>query len=390
MENKVVKTMIGAVALSGVAFAGPVAGPVTPPANDGGDCAVCSTLESLGGSIYEGGFINSVKLTGRAHLNAAYVEGDAYPGTDFDDSYLELRRFRFGTKIQFLNDFTLVAAADMNKNSSRTDVRFGYKQMDELYLKYSLGNTLGLEDVSIAYGRMKNKFSAEGTESSNRIKTVERSVLANHFYGGIRSTGAMLSAKSGDFKGSLGIFSSEDDSKELGNWDDGSAIYGSLTYGGCACGGTVTLQGIYNDVSAGEDDIYGFEWATSVAYTNKIGDWDILVNGIYGKENSGDNTYGVVVMPSKFIVDDTVEFVARYEYASSDGNNLRYGRYSGVAGGSTGRIVDERQAVYVGLNYYLCGNKAKVQVGAEYEDMENVAGSDADATTLWLGFRTSF
>ncbi|MGJ8656653.1 MAG: porin [Akkermansiaceae bacterium] len=383
MENKVVKTMIGAVALSGVALAGPVAGPMPAPAGGG----YCDTLEMLGGSIYEGGFINSVKLTGRAHLNAAYTEGDVN-SADFDDTYLELRRFRIGTKIQFLNDFTLVAAADMNKNSSRDDVRFGYKQMDELYLKYAFGDVMGLEKVSVAYGRMKHEFTAEGSTSSNSLKTVERSVIANQFYGGIRATGAKVSATSGAFKGALGVFSTESDSQEISDWNHGTALYGSLAYD-APCGGTVTLQGLSNDVSSGDDDRFGYDWAVSLAYENTFGNWNLLVNGITGEETNGDSTSGLVIMPTTFIVPDTVEFVARYEYATSDGDNIGLSRYSGDASGAGSRF-DDRHALYAGLNYYVCGNKAKVQVGAEYETAEGSDSADADATTLWLGFRTSF
>ncbi len=384
MENKIVKTMIGVVALSGAALAGPVVVPM-PAAAD-----FCDTLKSLGGSVYEGGFINSVKMTGRAHFNAAYTEGEAN-NTDFDDTFIELRRFRLGTEIQFLNDFTLVAAADLNKNSAVDDVRFGYRRMDELYLSYSLGNVIGLENVSLAYGRMRHNFSAEGSTSSNSLKTVERSVIANQFFNGsngssVRATGVKLSAKSGAFNGSLGLFSTEADSQELSDWNHGTAIYGSLGYD-CPCGGTLTLQGLSNDVSAGDDDRFGYDWAASLAYRNKFGNWDLLVNGITGEQTNGDSTSGVVIMPTTFIVPDTVEFVARYEFATSDGDNISLSRYASSLAGGAG---DERHALYVGLNYYLCGDNAKVQIGAEFETAEDAAGVEADATTLWLGFRTSF
>ncbi len=386
MENKLVKTMIGAVALSGAALAGQVAEPM-PSA--GGD--FCDTLKSLGGSVYEGGFINSVKMTGRAHFNAAYTEGDV-SGAGFDESYIELRRLRFGTEIMFLNDFTLVASANFNKDSAVDDVSFGYSEMYELYLKYSLGNVMGIEDAAIAYGRMRHDFSAEGTTSSNELKTVERSGISRHFFGdgngsAITATGVKLTGKVGALDGALGVFSTEADSDELSDWNHGTAIYGSLGYDS-PCRGRFVLQGVSNDVSAGDDDRFGYDWAVSLAYTNTFGNWDLLVNGITGEETNGDTTSGVVIMPTTFIVPDTVEFVARYEYATSDGNNLALSRYAGDAAASGS--ADERHALYAGLNYYLCGNNAKVQVGVEYETAEDIAGNEADATTLWLGFRTSF
>ena len=31
---------------------------------------------------------------------------------------------------------------------------------------------------------------------------------------------------------------------------------------------------------------------------------------------------------------------------------------------------DSYHSIYAGLNYYLCGNNSKVQVGAEYETLD--------------------
>jgi hypothetical protein len=385
MENKVVKTMIGAVALSGAALAGPVSEMATAPAPAAsGD--FCDVFANLGSSVYEGGFINSVKFNGRVHLNAAYTDGDIN-SADFDETYLELRRLRIGTKIQFLNDFTLVASADMNKDSARDDVSFGYAQMFDLYLKYSFGNVGSFEDVSLAYGRMKHEFTGEATVSSNELKTVERSVISNRYYGGITPTGVKLSGKTGVFTTALGVFSTEADSDELSDWNHSQAFYASLGYE-CPCGGNLVLQLLDNDVDAGDDDRFGYDWGASLAYTNKFGNWDLLANVITGDESNGDSTSGLVLMPSTFIVEDTLEFVARYEYATSDGNNLPLSRYASADG--RGTRFEDRQALYTGLNYYICGHNAKVQVGVEYETADGLAGVDADATTLWLGFRTSF
>jgi hypothetical protein len=386
MENKVVKTMIGAVALSGVALAGPVSEMVTPAPAPAASGDFCDVFAKLGSSVYEGGFINSVKFAGRVHLNTAYTEGDIN-NVDFDDTYLELRRLRIGTKIQFLNDFTLAAAADMNKDSARDDVSFGYDKMHELYLKYSFGNVGSFEEVALAYGLMKNEFTAEGTTSSNQLKTVERSVISNRYYGGISSTGVKLSGKIGALTSALGVFSTEADSDELSDWNHSQALYGSFGYE-CPCGGTLTLQLLDNDVDPGDDDRYGYDWAASLAYANTFGNWEFLANVISGEETNGDATSGVVLMPSTYIIADTLEFVARYEYATSDGDNLRLSRYASADG--RGTRFEDHQALYAGLNYYICGHNAKLQAGVEYETADGTTGVDADATTLWLGFRTSF
>ncbi len=392
MDNKVVKSFIAGVALSGAAVAGPVAGPAEVPSSSGG-ASPCCVLKSLGSSIYEGtGFINSIKFSGRAHFNAASTNGYVDGGGSFSDEYIELRRFRFGTKVQLFNDFTLVAAADLNKNSSRDDVRFGYKSMDELYLKYALGNIGGVNDASISYGRMKFKFGAEGHTSSNNLKTVERSVIGNSFYNGSRPTGVKFAGKVGGFSGSLGVFSTDDDSQELDDWNDGTAIHGSVSF--AAAGGKVILDGLVSDTDGPSDRQFSKEWATSAAYQTQVGNWDLVLNALYGKEEqSGDKTYGFVVMPSTFIIEDKLEFVARYEYAKSDGDNIGLSRYasdssSAVIGGTP--RGDEHHGIYAGVNYYLCGDNAKLQLGAEYETLEESTGLEGHASTFWFGFRSNF
>ena len=128
----------------------------------------------------------------------------------------------------------------------------------------------------------------------------------------------------------------------------------------------------------------GYKWAASVSYETQIANWNLMVNAIYGdngdstyagrKSRSG-NFYGLVVMPSTFIIEDKLEFVARYAYqgASEDEGirtNSRYVRrdhgpvVNANIGGGRG---DEHHSIYAGLNYYFCGHGMKVQAGVEHE-----------------------
>ena len=61
--------------------------------------------------------------------------------------------------------------------------------LDVAELTYSAGDILGFEDVALTYGRQKFKFSQEAHTSSKKIKTIERSNIANFFYGSYRPTG---------------------------------------------------------------------------------------------------------------------------------------------------------------------------------------------------------
>ena len=69
-------------------------------------------------------------------------------------------------------------------------------------------------------------------------------------------------------------------------------------------------------------------------------------------------------MPSTFLIDDSLEFVARYQYAGADEDDLSLNQpLCKRAGGTLGEKGSENHTLYAGLNYYLCGNNSKVQVG---------------------------
>jgi hypothetical protein len=92
-------------------------------------------------------------------------------------------------------------------------------------------------------------------------------------------------------------------------------------------------------------------------------------------------------------MEDKLEAVARYAYLAGDDSagirtNSRYFRRDNGGDVNSGR-GDEHHSIYAGLNYYFCGHKSKIMTGVEYETLDTDEG-DADATTLWLAYRTYF
>ncbi|MDA7877795.1 OprO/OprP family phosphate-selective porin, partial [Akkermansiaceae bacterium] len=370
MNKKLIQAIgTGVTATTLSAFAGDMA--VTPPApvNNGN---WCDALQGIG-TIYKdknNPYIQEIKVFGRAHYQFSSTDGE-YNGTDFDSNGGELRRLRFGTSIKFLNDFKLVGRGNFEEGEYRND-EIGYDSMDELYLEYGLGDFAGFEDVTIGYGRYKVAFGGEEHISSKKIKTVERSNI-NNFYAPRRSTGFLVGASRGDIDLTVGIFSTDRD-QTLGQWDQGVAYYASAGFE--ALSGNVTVDFIYNDASLVEDQTFEYEWATSVTHQSEFGNWDLFLNATYGETHAGSNVYGVVVMPSTFLIEDKLEAVVRYQYAGSDDGNALdindravWDSYEDFNGG--GAIIggDENHTIYAGLNYYLCDNNAKVMVGAEYETL---------------------
>ncbi len=363
----------------------------------------CKTLEEFG-NIYkdkDNPYIQEVSVFGRIHAQYAYVDGSDVDGNDFNYDFEEIRRFRAGLKIKFLNDFQIKGSVNLedDRKPQGQSRKFGYEDFDKFTLSYKMSDVLGLDKLSITYGRHIIRVGQEAHTSSREIKTVERAAITGKVYGG-RYTGVSLTGTRGEVEGTLGFYSL-DDSDFIGNWDAGNAIYMSTEFE--AFGGDLILDLFYNlDQGSTDDEIgVGYEWAASAGWSGEIYDWDLAVNFIVG-DNGADSKgeregafYGFIVMPSKDIIKDKLEFVTRYQFQGSTENQgirlgSRYIRRSEQGGtdldGGRGKA---HHSLYTGLNYFLCDQQCKLMAGVEYETLDAVEG-DADATTLWMAFRTYF
>lgn len=406
-------TAAASIAALGTALAGPEpAAEISAPPVSNGDW--CKSLKDFG-KFYSNSsdpFIQEMKIFGRFQAQYAHVDGDDINGDSFSGDFDTIRRFRLGTKIKFFNNFTLLGRANLVSDRRHSGgVRdFDYQSWDELKLSYTLKDVAGLDSLTASYGRHKIAMGHESHTSSKKIKTVERSAISNKIYGN-RYTGLTLQAKKGDWIGTFG-FLSLDSTNGIGNWDHGEAIYLSSSHK-LSCG-TLVFDFFYNldtDKSigmTGYDEVgVGYQWAASVSYETQVGNWNLVLNAIYGDNGDSDyqsssnrtgNFYGFVVMPSTYLIEDKLEFVARYAYQASSEDqgirtNSRYFRANNGGAVNSGR-GDEHHSIYAGLNWYLCGHNSKFMFGVEYEtlDTPNAGGTenDADATTLWAAYRMYF
>lgn len=390
MDNKVLTTIVGGIVLAGVAHAGTVEVPAPAPSSPCGDW--CECLNEIG-TLYKNKsnpYIQQFKFFGRAQYQWGYTDGEV-DGEDFNAQGDEIRRLRLGSEIKFLNGFKLKGNINLEQGGFRNH-EFGYNDFDELYLSYSFGNVGAVEDLSLTYGRQKFEFSQEAHTSSKKIKTVERSNVANFFYDSARPTGLTVNGKSSGFDFGFSFYSSDAD-EAIGNWDDGQ-IY-LLNLGFEAAGGEFLVDFAYNDVSDDDDDILQFEWGTSVAYVTELGNWELMLNGLYGETQDSDAVYGLVIMPSTYIIEDKLEFVARYQYFGSEEQdvkiNSRNVRNAASFDGLSVATGDENHSLYAGLNYYFCGHSSKIMTGLEYETLDgDAANADVEATTFWLAYRMYF
>lgn len=423
---------IGYGLIQASAFAGdtPV---VTPPAEpaSGGDW--CEWLSSKPGTLYKNSdnpFIQELVVFGRFQWQAAYLSGEDTNGYEFSDGYTEVRRFRLGASLKFLNYFSAKANVNLVDDASNLPVvwpggqelGWGYEDFDEATLSFDAKKAFGidsLDGLSVSYGRHKVEVSSEAHQSSKELLTIERSAISNKVYGSFRPTGVSVNLVKGDWDLTAALFSTDaltplgGNNDFMGGWNDGLAYYASVGYQACD---SVALRWdfLYNDadITDGEDSLFRYDWATSLGIHYDRESWGMITNLIYG-DNGGirngtlradrqGDFWGLVVMPYYWIVDDKLQGVFRYQYQGSQNAqgiriNSRYGRADhgpvvNVNPFAAGR-GNEHHSIYGGVNYYLCGHNLKLQAGLEYEWL-NVPGGgvygDASSLTSWFGFRSYF
>jgi hypothetical protein len=407
------------LALSLPAIAGDAKSPVKPDKpekreSNSGDW--CEWLADKPGLLYDdkkNPWIHKFRITGRFHYQAGRVSGNDVRGNDFSNSFDEYRRARVETQIGFLRYFEVETSVNMVDDrrfhaEAPNDLDWGYDTFDSAILSFNIGKAFGsgpLDRIKLNYGRMKLRISEEVHTSSNRIKTIERSSLADKLAGDqTRPTGALLELGKGPWDLNLGVFSGENDSDFIGGWNDGEVFYASI-------GWQVTkafrlrLDHVQNNES-GADDVLGYAQATSLAATYEKKDWGIMLNLITGDNGGAGNGkliperqgdfHGAVVMPWYWLLKDRLQLVARYQYARSDeteGVRLdnRYIRAQHLPPDPDldNGYGDENHSVYLGLNYFLCGDNAKIMGGVSYDNMSARTGT-VEAVTYLIAFRTYF
>lgn len=390
------------IGMSLPAFAGQE---VAPAAAKDNSFNFCDWLENKPGQLYknkDNPILQSFQIGGRFQWQAAYVDGEDVNGRDFNDTYDEYRRFRIETKTEFLRFFSAKIGVNMvnDQRFNGMDLDWGYDTFDEAVFTFDIKKAFdvdALDTLKINYGRQKFVLSDEVRTSSKEIMTIERSGIGNKVYNSGRPTGVTVDLAKGDWSGTMGIFSTEDE-EFIDGWNDGVAWYGTIGYK-VSENLQLTLDGVYNKDQAADVNFLGYEWATSFNATWEQDRWGFTGSLILGENNGsgarGGNFHGLVAMPWYWIVEEKLQAVVQYQYAGSSEAegirvNSRYVRAEHSAGVNTnsGR-GDENHTLYAGLNYYLCGHNAKIMAGVEYNTLNTPVG-DVDALSYLIAFRTFF
>ncbi|YCM46263.1 porin [Verrucomicrobiaceae bacterium 227] len=396
MKNKFIQTIGAGFAATTVgALAGDFSDTTTSVVEQSGGAGNwCEAIGNIG-TLYKdksNPWIQEVKVFGRAQYQWGYSDVDNF-NDDYSGQGDEIRRLRAGLSVKFLNGFKALGRVNLEEGGFRNHEGFSYGGFDELYINYSAENFAGFENFTVGYGRYKIAFGGEEAESSKKIKTVERSNL-NNIFAPSRATGALINGEMGDLSLAFGVFSSRSSDQDWADWNGGEIYFASAAYGF----GDSELRAdfIYNDADGSDREIIGYDWASSLTYNTEVGNFELMANATFG-DMGDDNVYGVVLMPSTYLIEDRLEAVFRYQWAHSTGDSIRPNSRNlrNVAGNEfPSRTIgrgDDNHTFYAGLNYFICDHNAKVMLGAEYETLDGENNNvDLEATTLWAAFRMYF
>ena len=326
--------------------------------------------------------IQGLSLLGRYH--GQWWGVDSAQG-DIDD--WENRRVWAGARMRFLDEFSLLGNFNLDPRTGANPTR-GRDYVDVLNLSW-----IRDDQFQLVIGHQKPGFSWEYDLSSNRLLTLERSLLVNQIVPK-KSTGVMFEQKIEKFQYRVAGYSGQPFGKGLRDpfW------FLAAGYDLSGIGGienmSVQVDYLYNSTAKSAT---ARPYRNSVATSFNIEEGPnafvaqfLLAEGI----GSQSNAWGFTLMPARFLVEDKLQLVARYQFASSsdvDGLQVQ-NRYERQAPQLTESGKGDRyHAGYLGLNWYLNGHRLKIMTGVEYSHMRGGGnGGGFDGWTGLAGIRMFF
>ena len=325
--------------------------------------------------------VQSVSSSGRFQVDLAglYSRDQKFSDTD-------LRRFRFGFRVDFRNRIRVHAEAEYDPDGGN----LGYKRLTDTYVAW-----LPNDAVRFTLGKHGAAFTMDGQTSSKELITIDRSALTNNFWFTEEYVpGLSVSGEKSGIQYSVGVFSSGAKDREFGDFSGGEFVLATIGYDFAEKLGANEALLRFNFVDNEPDPANSFtrplERVHSLNFSYAEDRWGMRSDLSTAKGYLGQSDlWGLMLMPF-YNLTDKLQFVARYtSLDSDDANGIRFGRYERALEAGRG---DEYREIYFGINHYWYGHKLKIQSGVQYVDMDDLA-ADGGAYAGWAwttGFRISW
>jgi len=354
----------------------PVSAPCqdTPPSAD----KAPAVFESIWGAarLYaneDNPVIQSCSWVGRYHGQYWNISSEGSRQEDWEN-----RRFYAGFNTKLFQQFTLEVQININDDFDPV-----YAGLYDAFIQWKNK----ANSFAVSLGRLDYVYTGlERSTSSKKIKTMERGLVVNQVMPGeviglyARGQFAGLEYQAGLFSGSI--------ADEFTHFDgDFAALVGfsrelPLFYRQ----GTLHLDYLFNNGHADNNAFKPYRHIVSLWHE---GQWGPLAMGFdltaaHGVGGQSD-LLGLTLLPSCDLADnllipkDKLQLALRYHFAASeDDYGLGFSkRYEQKVASGRG---DTYNAFYLGLNYYIYGQKLKLMAGAQYFDMAGVGSDETEVT----------
>jgi phosphate-selective porin OprO/OprP len=331
--------------------------------------------------------INEVRIVGRQHIDWYQFRNGSTQDSDFVS-----RRTRLGTKIQFLNDFTLHIETDLSLEVPHPL----FNKYTDAYVKWAPSKAFAL-----TVGKQSVRYTLDGGTSSNSLLTIDRSPLAyNLGFSEEYLPGVQVEGESGPWGWKLGVFSAGTADRDFGAFNAGTIGFASVSRDVSAFTGlqksSLRLDAMTqsNDAqnATGMPKAFSRNHAAGISLIsqNTQGAWGFDAElGLTEGQGSQSDLKGVQLMPS-YSFDKDWQAVLRYtRVTSAENNGVSFLRYESMLTSGKGDRLEE---IYLGLNRYFYGHKLKFQLGVQHTKMIDSA-NDGGAYAGWgvtTGLRVSW
>jgi hypothetical protein len=201
------------------------------------------------------------------------------------------------------------------------------------------------------------------------------------------------------FTWQAGLYSN-DINEEFGNFDGGFSVTAGLGYDFKHLLDTEKadwrLDWLHSEIEAQDTVLNRYADIVSSTFWLKEGHWGLVAEGFYGTGGQGKDAdvFGFYLQPTYDLLPKRLQLVGRYSFSTGDGADgaVAQSRYERLAPDLTGSGRGETyHAGYLGLQYFLHGDKLKLLAGAEYASLDGGGnGGDYEGITYLTGLRFSF
>ncbi|MDB6137696.1 MAG: phosphate-selective porin [Verrucomicrobiaceae bacterium] len=330
--------------------------------------------------------LEEFSLTGRAQFD--YFNIDSNKG---DNDFFEIRRVRMGVDTWWADRFIQIKATlETNLRSFNTQEVF-YNRMTDLFIGFHFSDAF-----NVRVGKIEPHFGYDRELSDTVQKYFERTSFDDQIFnpGNDYSAGVSLTGKIGNWGYQASIYSDQTD-KEFGRFNGGQSYLGEISYDfskALQCDKALwVLDYMHMDNNANSNVFTTTKNAAATYFDYQRGKFGLVTQVAYGNEiESKGDIYGFMIMPT-YLITKKLELVARYQLglAAEDNGITTLNRQEKTVGKFTG---DTYNAAYLGLNYYLYGQKLKLMAGEQFADLSGGTGAKAgfQGWTSLVGLRMFF